>query len=64
MATDLTAQPASPHPRFLIAAAILIAFVIAIICGTGVAAFAGLLPSSNHVAAVITVAPLIDLQTD
>jgi anaerobic C4-dicarboxylate transporter len=59
---DLQASPVSTPPRYLAAAAILIAFAIALVCGTGVAAFAGLLPASNHVAAAVTVAPLIDLQ--
>lgn len=33
-------------------------------CGTGVAAFAGLLPASNGVAETITAMPLIDVQVD
>jgi len=55
---------ASPHPRCLMAAAIAIAFAVTLVCAVGIAAFAGLLPASNHVAAAITVAPLIDLQVD
>jgi hypothetical protein len=40
------------------------AICVAIGCGTGIAAFAGLLPASGHVAAAVTVTPLIDVQVD
>jgi hypothetical protein len=33
-------------------------------CGTGIAAFAGLLPASNGVAEAVTAMPLIDMQFD
>ena len=59
---DLQDNIAPTHPRGLMAAAIVVAFVVTLVCGAGIAAFAGLLPASNHVAAAITVAPLIDLQ--
>lgn len=42
----------------LLAAAILIA-----ICGTGIAAFAGLLPQSDGVATAVTATPLVEMQT-
>lgn len=37
---------------------------VAVICGTGIAAFVGLLPASDQVAASVTVTPLIDMQVD
>ncbi|MEI5995854.1 hypothetical protein H3V53_01065 [Paraburkholderia bengalensis] len=52
---------AAPSNRIIIA---LVCLVLAVVCGTGIAAFAGLLPASEHVAATITVAPLVDIQTD
>ncbi|KXU85504.1 hypothetical protein CI15_20270 [Paraburkholderia monticola] len=42
----------------LLAAALLIA-----ICGTGIAAFAGLLPQSDGVATAVTATPLVEMQT-
>jgi hypothetical protein len=36
----------------------------AVLCGTGIAAFAGLLPASENVAVAVTVTPLIDMQVD
>ncbi|MBP0595839.1 hypothetical protein J8I87_40690 [Paraburkholderia sp. LEh10] len=38
--------------------------VLVTVCGTGIAAFAGLLPASERVAATVTIAPLVDIQTD
>jgi hypothetical protein len=52
---------AAPSNRIIIA---LVCLVLAVVCGTGIAAFAGLLPASEHVAVTITVAPLVDIQTD
>jgi hypothetical protein len=37
---------------------------VAVVCGTGIAAFAGLLPASDDVAVAVTVTPLIDMQVD
>jgi hypothetical protein len=37
---------------------------VAVLCGTGIAAFAGLLPASGTVASAVTVTPLIDMQVD
>jgi hypothetical protein len=37
---------------------------VAVICATGIAAFAGLLPASDDVAVAVTVTPLIDMQID
>ncbi|CAD6547067.1 hypothetical protein ACFQ3P_04800 [Paraburkholderia sabiae] len=45
--------------RSLIAAAVL---SIAVLCATGVAAFAGLLPASDHVATAVTATPFVDIQ--
>lgn len=45
----------------LVAAA---AISIAVLCGTGIAAFVGLLPESDDVAVAVTVTPLIDMQVD
>ncbi|CAG9231593.1 hypothetical protein PSAB6_570020 [Paraburkholderia sabiae] len=45
--------------RSLIAAAVL---SIAVLCATGVAAFAGLLPASDHVATTVTATPFVDIQ--
>jgi hypothetical protein len=42
------------------AVAIAVIFV-AVVCGTGIAAFAGLLPAS---AVAVTVTPLVDMQVD
>ncbi|HWT38510.1 MAG TPA: hypothetical protein VN289_19645 [Paraburkholderia sp.] len=35
---------------------------IAAMCATGVAAFAGLLPASDHVATTMTATPFVDIQ--
>jgi hypothetical protein len=35
-----------------------------VVCGTGIAAFAGLLPASDGVAVAVTAAPLVDVQFD
>jgi hypothetical protein len=40
------------------------AISVAVLCGTGIAAFAGLLPASGKVAVVVTATPLIDMQVD
>jgi hypothetical protein len=45
------------HP--LVAAA---AFLVIAACGTGVAAFTGLLPASKSVASEVTAMPLVDMQ--
>lgn len=37
---------------------------LAVVCGTGIAAFAGLLPASGGVAVALTASPLIDMQVD
>jgi hypothetical protein len=38
------------------------ALSIAVLCATGIAAFAGLLPASDHVAAAMTATPFVDIQ--
>jgi len=38
------------------------AISLAAVCGTGIAAFAGLLPASDGVAVAVTATPLIDMQ--
>ncbi|MGU7784430.1 hypothetical protein [Burkholderia sp. PU8-34] len=40
------------------------AISLAAVCGTGIAAFAGLLPASDSVADAVTATPLIDMQVD
>jgi hypothetical protein len=40
------------------------AICLAVVCGTGIAAFAGLLPASGGVAVALTTSPLIDIQFD
>jgi hypothetical protein len=40
------------------------AISVAVLCGTGIAAFAGLLPASDNVAVAVTGTPLIDMQVD
>jgi hypothetical protein len=40
------------------------AVCLAAICGMGVAAFAGLLPKSEHIAVAVTTTPLLDIQVD
>jgi hypothetical protein len=37
---------------------------LTVACGTGIAAFAGLLPASKGVAVAVTATPLIDMQVD
>jgi hypothetical protein len=37
---------------------------LTVACGTGLAAFAGLLPASKSVAVAVTATPLIDIQVD
>jgi hypothetical protein len=49
--------------RASLAVSIAVIFV-AVVCGTGIAAFAGLLPASGHVAVAVTVTPLVDMQVD
>jgi uncharacterized membrane protein YgaE (UPF0421/DUF939 family) len=40
------------------------ALSVAVLCGTGIAAFAGLLPASDNVAVAVTATPLVDVQVD
>ncbi|MFL9913285.1 hypothetical protein [Paraburkholderia sp. RL17-337-BIB-A] len=49
------------HASSLVAVA---AIVVAVVCGTRIAAFAGLLPASGNVAVAVTVTSLIDVQFD
>ncbi|MEM5388505.1 hypothetical protein VSR68_33790 [Paraburkholderia phymatum] len=42
--------------------AIVAAISVAVMCATGIAAFAGLLPASDHVAAAMTATPFVDMQ--
>lgn len=44
-------------------AAVLAAALLVAACGTGIAAFAGLLPKSDGVATAVTATPLVELQT-
>jgi|GEM_PF-1192176 len=44
------------------AIAALAGLVVVALCAIGIAAFAGLLPQSEHVAAAMTAAPIIDVQ--
>ncbi|WP_245763329.1 hypothetical protein [Paraburkholderia diazotrophica] len=39
-------------------------FSVAVMCATGIAAFAGLLPASDHVAASMTATPFVDMQVE
>jgi hypothetical protein len=41
-----------------------VAISLAALCATGIAAFAGVLPASEHVAVAMTTTPLIDMQAD
>ncbi|MPW19380.1 hypothetical protein GCT13_21365 [Paraburkholderia sp. CNPSo 3157] len=43
---------------------IIAVFSVAVMCATGIAAFAGLLPASDHVAASMTATPFVDMQVD
>jgi hypothetical protein len=52
----------SVAPRKLLAAVAALSLVA--MCATGIAAFAGLLPASDHVARAMSASPLIDLQVD
>ncbi|MEP9328162.1 hypothetical protein PPMP20_34280 [Paraburkholderia phymatum] len=38
------------------------ALAMIVLCATGVAAFAGLLPASDHVAVTMTATPFVDIQ--
>lgn len=51
----------APRASSLVAVA---AISVAVVCGTGIAAFTGLLPESGDVAVAVTVTPLIDMQVD
>lgn len=55
---DFAPKQAVRSSAAVIAAAILIA-----ICGTGIAAFVGLLPKSDGVATAVTATPLVEMQT-
>lgn len=44
--------------------AVVAAISVAVMCATGIAAFAGLLPASDHVAAAMTATPFVDMQID
>ncbi|MEM5438783.1 hypothetical protein [Paraburkholderia diazotrophica] len=44
--------------------AIVAAFSVSVMCATGIAAFAGLLPASDHVAMAVTATPFVDMQVD
>jgi hypothetical protein len=41
---------------------VVFAVFLTVACGTGVAAFAGLLPASEGVAVAVTATPLVDMQ--
>ncbi|WP_235850700.1 hypothetical protein [Paraburkholderia piptadeniae] len=43
---------------------IVAAISVAVMCATGIAAFAGLLPASDHVAVAMTATPFVDMQVD
>ncbi|MEM5342923.1 hypothetical protein [Paraburkholderia azotifigens] len=47
-------------PRHSLVAVAVLSIVV--LCATGVAAFAGLLPASDHVATAITATPFVDIQ--
>jgi hypothetical protein len=47
-----------------IALAVVAAIFLAGTCGTGIAAFAGLLPASKGVAVAMTATPFIDIQVN
>ena len=40
------------------------AVALVVLCATGIAAFAGLLPESERVASAVTATPIIDVQVD
>jgi hypothetical protein len=53
---------AKSNPALTYALVAVAAVFLAAVCGTGIAAFAGLLPASNGVAVAVTATPLIDMQ--
>lgn len=55
------AKSKSIRTRALVAVA---ALTLIATCGIGIAAFVGLLPASNGVAAAVTAMPLIEMQVD
>jgi hypothetical protein len=54
-----SSNPSNSRTRGLVAVA---AFSVVALCGTGLAAFSGVLPGSGNVASKITAMPLVDLQ--
>jgi hypothetical protein len=52
-------------PRLAVrgSAAVLAGAILVAACATGIAAFAGLLPKSEGVAAAVTATPLVEMQT-
>lgn len=58
MSTVLSEAKATATRTSLVAVA---AITLAAVCGTGIAAFAGLLPASKAVAVAMTATPLIDM---
>jgi hypothetical protein len=54
-----SSDPSNRRTRALVAVA---AFSVVALCGTGLAAFSGLLPGSGNVASRVTAMPLVDLQ--
>ncbi|MBB5458007.1 hypothetical protein HDG33_001650 [Paraburkholderia sp. Cpub6] len=53
----------APRQALRGSAAVLAATLLLTACGTGMAAFAGLLPKSDGVATAVTATPLVELQT-
>jgi hypothetical protein len=62
--TRLFADAANRKASRTHAIAAIAGVVVVALCATGIAAFAGLLPESERVAAAITAAPIIDVQVN
>ena len=59
----LFANSVQSKPTYSNAIVVIGAIAFVAVCATGIAAFAGLLPQSESVAATVTATPLVDLQT-
>jgi hypothetical protein len=62
--TCLYSDAAEAKPVGTSAIVAVAAVVLVVLCATGIAAFAGLLPGSDRVASAVTATPIIDVQID
>jgi hypothetical protein len=60
--SSVPSETKSKPTRTLLMGVVVFAVFLTVACGTGVAAFAGLLPASEGVAVAVTATPLVDMQ--